>query len=111
MRYRFARHFVPGFTGELLMALNGMRAAAYQMCAASSMRAAVFHPDRQPLIVAFVIQVDGQIDPVARGRDLEFAVVADILPIVAQEHLHHVAVPKLVARAAALRGQEQIQSW
>src|ERR1022692_3153866 len=61
------------------------------------------------LVVALVVEVDGQIDPIARGGDLEFAIVADVCPVVSQEHLDHVAIPELVARAAAQRGQEDIQ--
>src|ERR1035438_10252793 len=61
------------------------------------------------LAATLAIEVDGQIDPVARGGDLEFAIVADVGPVVSQEHLDHIAIPELVARAAAQRGQEDIQ--
>ena len=47
MRYRFTRQRVPAFTAASLTAFSGTRAAAYQMCAFSSMRAAVFQPERQ----------------------------------------------------------------
>ena len=61
------------------------------------------------LVVALAIEVYGQIDPIAGGGDLEFAIAADVCPVVSQEHLDDVAVPELVAWAAAERGQEDIQ--
>src|ERR1035437_5488954 len=39
------------------------------------------------LLVALVVEVDGQIDPIARGGDLEFAIVADVCPVVSPAHL------------------------
>src|SRR5439155_15310009 len=45
-------------------------------------------------VIGLSIQVDGQIDPVACRRDLEFAIVLDVGPIVSQKELDHVAVPQ-----------------
>src|SRR5262249_10524677 len=47
MRYRFMRQRVPGLTTAVLTDSRGIFAAAYQIFAFSSMRAAVFQPDRQ----------------------------------------------------------------
>src|SRR5580704_18186498 len=41
------------------------------------------------LVVAVFIQVDGEIDPIAGGRNFELAIMADVLPIVAEEKLYH----------------------
>ncbi len=58
-------------------------------------------PGPQGGVVTLAIEVDGQIDPIAGGRDFEFAIAADVGPIVAQEHFDDVAVPELIARARA----------
>src|ERR1017187_10467794 len=62
------------------------------------------------LVVALVVEVDGQIDPIARGGDLEFAIVADVCPVVSQEHLDHIAIPELVARAPPSAGRKTFNS-
>src|SRR5579871_2169270 len=57
------------------------------------------------LVVTVAVKIDGQIDPIAGRRDLELAIVANVLPVAAEKHLHYIAIPKLVARASAFRGQ------
>src|SRR2546425_4773492 len=47
MRYRLARHLVPGFTGFSLIDLSGTRAAAYQTWFFSSMRPCLCQPEFQ----------------------------------------------------------------
>jgi hypothetical protein len=59
-------------------------------------------------VVAFLIQIDGQIDPVAGGRDLELALVLDVRPIVTQKKLNHVAVPEFEAIFSVIGGQPEI---
>ena len=61
------------------------------------------------MIVAFMIEVDGEIDPIAGGRDFELAVMADVLPIVAKEHFDDVAIPKPDVRRGVVGGQKEIQ--
>jgi hypothetical protein len=64
MRYRFTRQRVPALAGTLLTDRSGTRAAAYQICASSSMRAAV-----------------------AGGRDLELAVSPYLVPVGPEKEL------------------------
>ena len=46
------------------------------------------------VIVALVIKVNRQVNPVSSRGDLEFPVVIDVLPVRADEHLHYIAIPK-----------------
>jgi hypothetical protein len=56
-----------------------------------------------------MIEIDSQVDPIARRRDFEFAVMPDVPPIVAQKHFNYIAVPQSNVRRRVVRGQEQVQ--
>src|SRR6185437_9132221 len=58
------------------------------------------------VIIAFVVQIDSQVDPVASRRNLKFAVVADIRPIVSEKHFDNVAIPQPRALFAIVGGQK-----
>src|SRR6266699_805161 len=60
-------------------------------------------------VINVAVTVDRQIDPISRWCDLELAINIDIRPIVAQEKLNHVAVPKLEAVLAVIRWQPKVQ--
>jgi hypothetical protein len=60
-------------------------------------------------ILAATIEIDGQINPVRRGRNFEFAIMADTLPIVPQEDFDDVAIPQSPARFEVLRRQKNVQ--
>src|SRR5271170_2837464 len=52
-------------------------------------------PSGIPLCIIFVvIQVDGQIHIIPCGSNFKFTIEFDVLPVVTQEKLHHIAVPK-----------------
>jgi len=56
-----------------------------------------------------VVQIDREIDPVACRRYFKLAIVANIGPIVAEEHLDHVPVPEAYARSIVFGWDEQVQ--
>src|ERR1019366_1045808 len=60
-------------------------------------------------VLAAAVQVNGQVDPVGGGSNLELAIVPDVLPIVSQEHLHHVAVPEPPPRLPVLRWLKEVE--
>src|SRR5712664_3064652 len=60
-------------------------------------------------VVFLVIEINGQVDPVAGRGNLELTVVVDVCPIVAQKELNHVTVPELEAIFAGIRGEPEIQ--
>ena len=67
-------------------------------------------PARIPIGVERVfVDVDGQIDPIASRSDLEFTIVFDIAPIVAEEKFNDVTVPQLQAVLRIVGGQPEIQ--
>src|SRR5215470_3243418 len=47
------------------------------------------------VVVVLSIQVDGQVDPIPSGGNLELAIHSDVGPIVAEKKLHNIAVPEL----------------
>src|SRR5580700_7075586 len=61
------------------------------------------------VVVALMIEINGQIDPVAGRCDLKLAVMPDVCPIVTQEHFHDVAIPKSDARKGMIRRGKQVQ--
>ena len=61
--------------------------------------------------VGVVIEIDGEIDPVAGGSDFEFAIVADVLPVVAEEKFDDVFVPELEAIFAVVGRLPEIENF
>ena len=61
------------------------------------------------MVLVLLVQIDGQVDPVSRRRNLIFTIVPNIFPIVAEKHLDHVPIPQSPARPVLLRRQEKIQ--
>src|SRR5262245_17387097 len=71
--------------------------------------AALVLPARIPVgVIGVAIAVDGQIDPIAGGSNLKFAIEIDVVPIVTQEKLDDVAVPEFQAVLAVIGGQPKI---
>ena len=61
------------------------------------------------MIIAFVIEVDRQVDPITCWCDFKLAIVTDVCPVVAEEHFDYIAVPETNALFAVVSGKEQIQ--
>src|SRR6185312_10060180 len=61
--------------------------------------------------VGVVVEIDGEIDPVAGGSDFEFAIVADVLPVVSKEEFDDVFVPELEAVFAVVGRLPEIENF
>ena len=61
--------------------------------------------------VSVVIEIDSKVDPIAGGSDFEFAIVADVLPVVAEEKFDDVFVPELEAIFAVVGREPEIQDF
>src|SRR5579859_2537167 len=57
-------------------------------------------------IVALFAQVDGQIHPIAGGRNLKLTIALDVFPVVAEEELYYIAVPEVHVVFTVVRGPE-----
>ena len=61
------------------------------------------------MVIAFVIEINRKVDPITSWRDFKLAIVSDVCPVVAEEHLDYIAVPEADPLFAVVRGKEQIQ--
>ena len=61
------------------------------------------------MIVAFVIKVNSEVNPVSGRGDLEFPIVIDVLQGRADEHFNDIVIPKLDVGLGVV-GRPQIEN-
>ena len=58
-----------------------------------------------------MVEIDGEVNPIAGGSDFEFAIVADVLPVVAEEKFDDVLIPELKAIFAVVGRLPEIENF